>query len=290
MSQQLLDLAWASLKERLAKFAGRCSIEAWVAPGFDERVAKRAVHLLSQELRTGLQRDRVLFVAVPSGQFEREVVRIDWISRDHPQIRMVAYQSEDGVYGCPPAVEPTDWAADLQYVDSLSIRQLPAFRVLSVQRPSSLLLRVDFPRSNRPLSGLANGEAHEITTVDRIRKVIDDANEQLRSGQQHRALAGVLTVYFDHLGGGQHDDLMRACFGDLTYLIDTVTKTLRDGHYGLNGAFRPNKNTAVSAIVYRSRRYPTLSLVNPYGRYPINPKWLPGRVTRISNSGEVLVG
>lgn len=97
-------------------------------------------------------------------------------------------------------------------------------------------------------------------------------------------------MYFDHLGGGQHDDLMRACFGDLTYLIDTVTKTLRDGHYGLNGAFRPNKNTAVSAIVYRSRRYPTLSLVNPYGRYPINPKWLPGRVTRISNSGEVLVG
>ena len=288
VSQALLDAGWQELTERFAKFAGKCRVDAWIAPGFDQQVAKQVTHLLTNEIRAGLPADRVIYIAVPSGHIDkRAVVRLGWKGRRGIDVQMVALRSIDGTYGYPLAEEPSDWTADLQIIEGNTTVQRPAFTVLKAQRPARVLLRVEKWSENRVLCSLGNAEVQDVKTVDRLRDVIDDANDQLKNGQKHCALPGVLVVYFDHLGGGDHGDVLRACLGDLTVSIDRSTNSISETFYGRNGVFRRKKNTAISAIVYRSRHYSAMSLVNPYAQYPVKRGWLDGTTYWVDSCGAI---
>jgi hypothetical protein len=200
---------------------------------------------------------------------------------------MVALRSLDGVYGCPPAAEPADWTASLRITDNATTVERPAFTVLKQLRPARVTLRVEASDDEHVLCGMSNAEAQDVTTIDRLRDVIGDANDQLRNGQKYRAVPAVLVVFFDQLGGGDHEDILRACLGDLTVSIDRNAKAITDTFYGRNGVFRPNKNTAISAIIYRSRHYPAMSLLNPHALHPVPRAWLDGAVYSVDDSGRV---
>jgi hypothetical protein len=94
-------------------------------------------------------------------------------------------------------------------------------------------------------------------------------------------------LYNDHLGGGDHTDIFRACFGDLTVIVRPQGGGSSSSFYGRNGVLRPNKNTAVSAIEYRSRIYPTACLINPFALYPIKRSWLTGTVYCVDAEGHL---
>jgi hypothetical protein len=290
VSQALLDNAWEELTERLAKFTGKCRIDAWIAPGFDPRVAKQVTHLLSQEIRAGLPTDRELYIAVPSGAIDNTVVRLNWKRRDGTDVQLVACRSIDGIYGCPPAADPNDWTADLKIIEANTALQRPAFTVLKVQRPARVLLRVEARSEERVLCSLSNAEFQDVKTVDRLRDVIGDANDQIKNGQKHRALPGVLVVYFDQVGAGDHGDILRACLGDLTVSIDRNANAISKTFYGLNGVFRSHKNTAISAIIYRSRHYSDVSLINSHALHPVDRGWMAGTVYWVDSSGAVRSG
>jgi hypothetical protein len=287
VSQELLDMAWKELTVRLEKFTSKCRVEVWIAPGFSPHIAKQVVHLLNLELKSGLRQNETLYLAIPAGNFDRNAVRLEWRVRDGSNARMVALRSRDGVYGCPLAAEPASWISKVQVIDGTSTIQRPAFQILSQRIPSRAVLRVGPPISNSVLGSLSNAEAQDVTTIGRLRKVIDDANDQLKNSQSFRKIPGVLIVYFDHLGGGQHDDVLGACLGDLTVSIDTNTNQAVSSGYGNNGVFRPNKNTAVSAIIYRSRHYPPMSLINPYAAYPVEKAWLDKPIYSVDSTGAV---
>lgn len=252
VSHTLLDTAWQELAKRFAKFTRRCRVDGWIAPGFDAGIAKRVTHLLSQELRSGLPSDREIYIAVPSGDIDRRVMRLCWTSRCGV-VQMVTFRSIAERYGYPPAAEPDDWTANLQIIEGDAILQRRAFKVLDARRPARVLLRVEKSTEERVLCSLGNAEMQTVMTVDRLRDVIDYANDQIKNGQKYRAIPGILVVYFDHLTGGDHGDVLRACLGDLTISIDPDTNAISDTFYGRNGVFRPDKNTAISAITYRSR-------------------------------------
>lgn len=288
VSQALLDAGWQELTERFARFAGQCRVDAWIGSGFDQQAAKQVTHLLAKEVKAGLPANREIYIAVPSGGIDkRTMVRLDWKGRQGTNVQMVALRSIDGTYGYPLDAEPSDWTADMNLVEEGLALQRPAFTVLKPLRPARVLLRVERSSEDRVLCSLGNAEVQDVKTVDRLRDVIDDANDQIKNGQRHRPLPGVLVVYFDHLGGGDHGDVLRACLGDLTVSIDRHANAISETFYGRNGVFRPNKNTAISAIVYRSRHYSAMSLVNPYALYTVNRGWLDGVVYWVDSSGSV---
>ena len=284
LSQQLLDLGRRELKHRLAKFSGKCTIDAWLSDGFTDRTAKQVVNLLSREVTAELQVSRHLYVAVPAGELCAGSIGLEWVNRDGAAVRMVAIRSVSNVYGCPPAAEPGNWNSDLQLTDGTNRSRVPAFRVLTAQAPSRVTLRIHPDAKGKGLAMLGTAEAHTVNTVERLRRVIDVANDQLKNAQRYRQLPGVVFVYFDHMGGGDPSDLLRACFGDLaiplTISPDAKHRSITAGEmfYGLNGAFREGHNTAISAVVYRSRQYSAMSLINPRALYPIRQSWLEGTV------------
>jgi len=286
-SQALLGFAWDQLSERLAPFTGQCRVDAWVSDEFDERVARLATHLLAVELRAGLPEGQDLYLAVPAGEITNDIVSLEWTGHEGDVVRMVAYRSLDGIYGCPASAEPAEGTTSIRIIDNGVESQLPAHRVLSEDRPARALLHVDSSHGERVLRGVGGAQAHSVRTVDRMRHVIAHANRQLRNGQKHRAAPGLLVLYNDHLGGGDHTDVLRACFGDLTVLVRPQTSGPSSGFYGRNGVLRQNKNTAISAIEYRSRVYPTVCLVNPFALYQIDHSWLTDRVYHVDAEGHV---
>jgi hypothetical protein len=289
-SQALLGFAWNQLFQRFAPFAGQCRVDGWVSTEFDERVARQVTHLLAQELRAGLPKDQELYLAVPAGDLSNDVISLAWTGRNGNPIRMVAYRSLDGHYGCPAAAGPDDWNAPLQIFGNDVVIEDPAFRVLSEDRPARALLRVDKSQGERVLRGLGGAEAHSVKTVDRIRHVIAHANRQLRNGQKYRAAPGIVVLFNDHLGGGDHFDILRACLGDLTALVNPRAVAPATSFYGRNGVLRATKNTAISAIEYRSRYSATITLMNPHAAYPVERAWLAGTVYYVDAAGNVQSG
>jgi len=286
-SQRMLGFAWDELLERFKPFYGQCRVDAWVSDEFDERVARKITHLLAQELQAGLPAGGDLYLAFPAGAVGNDVVSLNWMRRNGDTVRMAAYRSLDGIYGCPLSAGPADWTAPIQIVNNgVELHEL-AYRVLDEDRPARALLRVDSSRGKRVLRGLGGAEAHSVKTVDSIRHIVAHANRQLRNGQKHRAAPGVLVLYNDHLGGGDSTDILRACLGDLTILVNPQAVSPSRGFYGRNGVLRPNKNTAISAIEYRSRFYPTVCLINPFARYPVAQTWLTGTVCRMDAAGKI---
>lgn len=286
-SQAQLDLGWEELTRRFAKIASPCLVDAWIAAGFDQRAAKQVTSLLGHELRTGLPAGLELYIAVPSGEVDKTVLRLSWKQRNGTNVQLVTLRSIDGVYSYPLAAEPHDWTANLEIDDGRTVITKRAFTVLQVRQPARVMLRVEASGKEAVLGSLGNAEMQDISTVNRLRDVIDDANDQIKSGQKHRAVPAVLVVYFDHLGGGDESDILRACLGDLTVSVDPNVNAISETFYGNKGVFRANKNTAISAIIYRSRHYAPVSLVNPHARYTVKQAWLDGTVYWVDATGKV---
>lgn len=291
VSQALMDFAWDELTARFSRLFGRCQVDAWISPGFDAKAAKQAAHLLWQETKPGsVAPAGDLYIEVPSGAAAEGIVRIEWRRRDGIDVRLVALRSSDGIYGCPPAAHPADWTAPVRIIEGTTSAQQPAYKVLDVQRLAHVALRVRPPRGGNVLASMGNAEMQRVTTVDRLRDVVDDANEQIKQGQMYRALPGVLIVYFDHIGAGEPTHILQACLGDLTASIDPAGTAITQMFYGRNGVFRPHKNTAISAIVYRSRHYSSVSLMNPFALFPVIRDWLDdgkGAIYWVDSSGTI---
>jgi hypothetical protein len=106
-------------------------------------------------------------------------------------------------------------------------------------------------------------------TRDRTKRALEDANGQIKTACMTHLAPGIVLLM---PRGPFVDDMMiaAAAYGHLT-----VPLTLKDGgiehgkmYHGLDGVFRQNKNTHVSAAVVRRER-PVTFFPNPYARHPI---------------------
>lgn len=287
-STALLNTGWELLTDRLEKFRGQCRIDAWISPGFNSRVAKYAAGMLAHEVRAGLPSNHALYIAVPSREFDAAVVSLEWTRRDGVPVRMVTKRSKDGKYACPPAADPASWTENVQLVDGSTETTARFFQMFETRPPSRIAMRVDTPdvQSLGYLS-LGNSEVQDVKTIDKLRDTIERAKEQLKNAQQHREGPGLVVIFNDHLGGGDPRDVLCACLGDLTATFDRAANAIVETFHGRNGIFRPDKNTSVSAVVYKSRHYPSVSLQNPHAKYPINHSWLEGDVYSVDERGAV---
>ena len=151
------------------------------------------------------------------------------------------------------------------------------------------MFRIEASTDSPGIASVGTARAQADTTVDRLRRVIDDANDQLKNGQRFRKVPGVVEVFFDHLAGAGQSDVLRVCFGDLTIPINAASRTAGEAFYGQNGMLRANRNTAVSAVTYRPRRYGTVSILNPWAAYPVPLQWVDGTVHKVEGDRLVKV-
>jgi hypothetical protein len=288
-SREQMDFAWQELTKRLSKFSGRCRVDAWVSPALREKHIKRAVGLLEYEVKSGLKEDEELFVAVPCGELEKGIVQLRWTMEGERRVRLVSTRSQKGLYGCPSAFGPNRWSENLTIDDAGSSRELPAFKVLDARGPAQICLHIGTADGlDRVLASLGNAEAQDVKTVAKLRDAIENANGQHKNAQLYRQLPCITVIYFDELDGGSADDLLRACLGDLTIAIDPQTTQIGKSFYGDNGVFRPEKNTATSAVIYRSRNRPSTSIVNPWARITVPQRWLDGTIFSVTDDGDVI--
>jgi hypothetical protein len=132
----------------------------------------------------------------------------------------------------------------------------------------SVVARLD--PADRPLDSLTSMSGGSGQTRDRTERALEDANGQIKTACMTDAAPGIVLLV---PRGPFVDDTMiaAAAYGHLT-----VPLMLKDGcvehgemYHGLDGVFRQNKNTHISAAVHVRREGPATFFPNPYARHPI---------------------
>jgi hypothetical protein len=282
-----LGLGVSLLRERFDDLVG-FRIDAWVASSFDELAAKRIRRLVHSEIQAGRAAGAAWYASIPAERAQNRRAEIQWTDSRGRAVRMVTWKSGDDVYAYPLESEPGGLTASIQ-VDDGAVETLPAYQLLSVQSPAPVLLRIEASSGCHGIASVGTARAQADTTVDRLRHVIDDANDQIKNAQRFMKVPGVIQVFLDHMAGAGQSDVMRACFGDLTIPIDASSRTAGEALYGQNGILRANKNTAVSAVTYRPRHYGTVSILNPWAIYPVPAHWIGGTVHAVEGDRLVKV-
>jgi hypothetical protein len=127
-----------------------------------------------------------------------------------------------------------------------------------------------YDRSDRPLRlvSLMSAGGHS-TTVRRIREAIDEANDQLRSGQNCVPAPGICVIYHESLEATSGHMFLAALFGDLTVPIELGPIQPGEPFLGRNGILAPTKNRGVSAVRYVTSGTVDAIALNPYAEYRV---------------------
>jgi len=107
------------------------------------------------------------------------------------------------------------------------------------------------------------------TTTRRIRESIDEANDQLRSGQNCLPAPGICVIYHESLDATSGRMFLAAIFGDLTVPIELNPIQPGGPFLGRNGILAPTKNRGVSAVRYVTSGAVDAIALNPYAEYPV---------------------
>lgn len=133
----------------------------------------------------------------------------------------------------------------------------------------ALVLRLD--PQDRVLEGISYQCGGQGQTFDRTGKALDKANKQIKTAcATHDAPGLVILTPRDPFG--DNDQMMQAAiYGQYTVPVHQAGDGMEHGelYHGLNGVFRHDKNTHISAAVHVRREAPATFFPNPYARHPI---------------------
>lgn len=133
----------------------------------------------------------------------------------------------------------------------------------------ALVVRLD--PNDRKLDGIAYMCGASGQTRERTARVISAANGQIKTACATRDAAGIV-VLTPRGPFGDNDQMMQAAiYGQYTVPIHLKGERLEHGDmfHGVDGVFRPNKNTHVSAAVHVRREGPSTFFPNPFARHAI---------------------
>jgi hypothetical protein len=184
MSQELLGNAFVRLRKRFDDLEG-FRIDAWVASSVDERAAKSIHRLVQSEIQAGRATGAPWYASIPAGRTQTRRAEIRWTDSRGRAVRMVTWKSGDDAYAYPLESEPSGLTASIQ-VDDGVVETLPAHQLLSIQSPAPLMLRVEASTGGDGIASVGIADMQADTTVDRLRRVIDDANDQLKNAQKFK--------------------------------------------------------------------------------------------------------
>ena len=217
---------------------------ATVSPSYTEADGKLAAHLLRKLANSPPPSgsDVTEVILVPSDPVPDTTLTIRYASSEGPVIQ-IGPKSASGRYRYYPSYDPDDWAQEVELAcageDPVRRQGYDVFEGDS-DGPVALI----YDRSESPLTlvSLMSAGGYS-TTAARIREAIDEANDQLRSGQSCSPAPGICVIYHESLDATSGRMFLSALFGDLT--IPIALNPVRPGgepFLGRNGILSPTKN------------------------------------------------
>lgn len=172
---------------------------------------------------------------------------------------------------------PTGTIEDSQAIAQWEIngdcQSAPAFQVFDWLTGFDCALVVEIDPEDRPLTSISSMSSGGSTASARALYAIERANSQLRQACSFRPAAGVVFI----VPAEEHADdlaIATAIYGKLTVPVSLATSRTQqqfgEAFYGYDGAFRPNKNTHISAVIrLRQNGESGTYFPNPFAKHVI---------------------
>jgi hypothetical protein len=271
---QMQDRAWQDFRLRVEKTKNATgevyAMTSQTYTGAHGKVAARLLRHLAQSPAPASSDVREVII-IPPDPIPNIVATIRYHCREREVIQ-IGPKSVSNQYGYYPSYEPKDWSQEVVIAcEGETAIQRQAYDIFYGDSEGPISL--SYWRSESPLSlGALMSTGGYNTTAARIREAIDDANDQLRSGQSAVPAPGICVIYQESLEATGDRMLLAALFGDLT--IPIALNPIQPGNpfLGRNGILSATKNRAVSAVKYVSLGSEELIVLNPYARFPIESR------------------
>jgi hypothetical protein len=280
--QQTQDRAWNDFRSRIQKIEGATgTVYAMTSQAYTQAHGKVAARLVKELTKATAPASREVneVIVIPPDPLPNALVTIRYESTAGEVIQ-IGPKTVSGRYHFYPSYDPQDWAQEVVVVcgeDMSDKRQIYDVFIGDSDGP----IAVNYCRSDSPIWCTLMSMGGRSATAARLRLVINDANDQLRSGQRCVPAPGVCVIYHESLDATSDQMFLAALFGDLTIPIELNPTRRGTPFLGNNGILSPTQNRGVSAV-----RYVTLGLgesiaLNPYADFPIDadffnaPVWVP---------------
>lgn len=227
---------------------------AFASPDVNGRDLKKITLLLIRWLGRFGDPDvpnRIVTLIPKDPDFDR-FVHFTISTKDHPRVEVYSYASMSDTYSLPFAVRPhpDDQTVEMRH-SSNGVRRAPAYKLIDGEETFRMAI-LAWPSSDAfsLVSAGPTGPAKTMTTSERIREAVGEANSQLKNATKYRNAPGLLAIVHD--GADVADDIiiLSALYGDLKYKFTPGISGDGRLFVGENGAWNSNKNRTTSAVMY----------------------------------------
>lgn len=267
---QLQGRAWQDFRARINRLKGMTGdVHANISPTFSEFSGKRAAHLVRHLARSAAPNANVREVIfIPGDAIENTFVTLKYMTDRFPVVQ-IGPRSQSGKYGYYSSYDPAVGGLEVEISDDGETTTRRTFDIFDGWAQSPIT--VAYYRSESPLHlvSMGSGMAMPVNTADRLRSAIDEANQQVRSGQRQVQAPGICMVFHDSLDATSGVMFLAAIFGDLTIPIATDPIQYGEAFLGRNAILTPSQNRGISAVRYVSEQYGESIALNPYAEFPI---------------------
>jgi hypothetical protein len=267
---QDFDWAWNDLHRRCEQSGDLIgTLHVLVGIGYDEKAGKNAIAHI-RKICDESDAQSVQVVLIPREPDYSRSIKLVYRSTDGTAVVQRGPASTSNTFGFHPSYPPSSWA-DLVDVEVIGGERFSVEAYDALESNGEPLLVLVWERSAERLRILGGaGPAQWNRSVDRVRRAIADASNQLKNGQQYRAVPGLIIIYQDDFSALGDEQFCAALFGDITYQISvSSSRVFGPPHFGANAVLQSGLNTSVSAVRY-VRRGGAIALVNPHARYPVD--------------------
>ena len=136
----------------------------------------------------------------------------------------------------------------------------------------ALVVRLN-PR-DRVINSIGCSSGGSGQTDKRTFSAVKEANSQIKKACSVRDAPGLVILTPQGWWADNDQAIQAALYGQYTVSVDLTGGNSEPGgmYHGLDGAFRPDKNTHISAVVHVRREEPATFFPNPYARHGIADK------------------
>jgi hypothetical protein len=278
---------WDELQHRGAVVPAHGSAHALVSESAttkDIKVAIKLAQLLLAEFESKEHNWYRAFIVIPCNPVYDEVVRLN-IVEEEGTVLMMSCESRSGRYELPFTLEPKSYEQPVSIIKNNRVLNPVLLHDLIEEGDPKIVLEIMLgPDQFRIESFTPIGSNSQMHNSQRLRDCVKYGNAQLRNGQKYRNAPSVLLVYQDDILVPSDVIIVATLYGDLKWSFPMGNPNSGRFLYGMNGAFGPNKNRAVSALCMIRNNSPPFTIHNFWGN-PFPPGLLGGREVICNNDG-----
>jgi hypothetical protein len=235
-----------------------------VTPGTREQSVRALLKLFCSKINgRGLEDSHLIFVQHDPDKRDIRHVEVQGLIVE----KVWARGAGDGMIAAPIGTIEDPFAAAIWEQNGIQSTG-KVFKIFnkSLQFNCALVVNIDSNELPLSISVAASGSSN---VAVRTMSALEQANSQLRNACTFKAAPGIVFII-----PAEHyvDDraIAMGAYGKLTALMDRNTGKITETFFGDDGAFRPSKNTHISAAIrLRQNGEPGTYFPNPYAKEPV---------------------